>query len=100
MSMPNTGKQAIEAASALFSTLGKLPAPEKVLFEIQRLNNNMERIMPDLSKMTHALEGVTGQDIRSLSMAIQGIKVSEVLLVMNDVNSTINKLYERLWGKK
>lgn len=100
MTMPQDKGNAWQAGMELLKHFANLPAPEKVYFELQRFNNNMERIQPDLTKLTKSLEGVQPGDIGRLAMALQGMKVSEVLLVMNDTNSTITKLYEKLWGKK
>ncbi len=96
----NQSQNPIQSALEMVQGLGKLPAPEKVYFELQRFNNNMERIQPDITKLAKALERVDGSDIRNLAMALQGIKVSEMLLCLNEANSTISKLYDKLWGKK
>jgi hypothetical protein len=100
MVTPKDAGTAWQAGIELLKGLANLPAPEKVYYELQRFNNNMERIQPDLAKLAKSLEGVNPGDIRNLALALQGMKVSEMLLVMNDTNSTISKLYEKLWGKK
>ncbi len=94
------GQSAVQAGIELLGNLSKLPAPDKVFFELQRFNNNMEKIQPDLTRMAKALEGLNSADIRSLALTLQGMKVSEMLLVMNDLNSTIKSLYDKLWSKK
>ncbi len=100
MVQSNPGQNAMAAAMDMVKMLANLPAPEKVYVEIKRFNDNMERIQPDLSKMAKILEGVHPADIRNLTTTLQGMKVSEMLLVLNDANSTIKQLYDRLWGKK
>lgn len=100
MSMPHDGKGTIEAVMALMATFGKMPAPDKVYYELQRFNNNMERMQPDMTKLAKALEGIQPQDIRALTTTLQGMNISQMLLTLNDANSTIKALYEKLWGKK
>jgi hypothetical protein len=100
MAMQREAPNAVETGLQLLGNLSKLPAPDKVFFELQRFNNNMEKIQPDMARLAKALEGVNGSDIRNLALALQGIKVSELLLAVNEANSTISKLYEKLWGKK
>lgn len=80
--------------------LGKLPSPDKVFAELQRLNNNLEKMQPDLTKIGKAVDGPYLQDVRNLTLTLQGIKISEMLLALNEANSTIKNLYDRLWGKK
>ncbi len=100
MTMPREGANAWQAGMELLKGLANLPAPEKVYFELQRFNNNMERLQPDLTKLAKALDGVQPGDIGRLALALQGMKVSEMLLALNDANSTITKLYGKLWEKK
>lgn len=100
MTMPPNSGNPVQAGMALLENLAKLPAPEKVFFELQRLNNNMERLQPDLLKLNNNLEKLNTADIRALTTVLQGMKVSEMLLALNEANSTIKKLYEKLWGPK
>lgn len=98
-----TGAQqgnAWQAGMELLKGLANLPAPEKVYFELQRFNNNMERIQPDLSRMAKALEGLQSGDIRHLATVLQNMKVNEMLLAVGQLNDTGSKLYEKLWGRK
>lgn len=100
MTMPHDGKSTVEAAMALMGAFGKMPAPDKVYYELQRFNNNVERMQPDITKLAKALEGIQPQDIRALSTTLQGMNISQMLLALNDANATIKALYDKLWGKK
>ena len=80
--------------------LGKLPSPDKVFVEFQRLNHNLEKMQPDLTKIGKAVDGLYFQDIRNLTQVLQGMKISEMLLALNEANSIIKNLYDRLWAKK
>jgi len=80
--------------------ISKLPSPDKVFTELQRLNNNLERMQPDLNKLAKAVDGLYVQDIRNLTLVLQSMRIPEMLLTLNQVSSTIKALYEQLWGKK
>ena len=80
--------------------LGKLPSPETLYKEIKRMNDNLERIQPDISRIANTLGTVNAQDLRNLTSALQGVDANKMLLSLNEANATINKLYEKLWGKK
>ncbi len=99
MTMPTSGHDAMQSLQLLFGSLSKLPAPDKVFAELQRLNNNMERLQPDLHKLATSLDGFNANDLRTLGLQLQTMEVSKVLLVLNETNANINKLYNRLWGK-
>jgi len=77
-----------------------LPSPEALFKELQRLNDNLERLQPDISKMANSLNNLNGQDIRNLTTTLQSMKISEMMLVANQLNGTMTKLYDQLWGKK
>ena len=64
------------------------------------MNDNLERIQPDVSRMANTLGTVNAQDLRNLTSALQGVDANKMLLSLNEANATINKLYEKLWGKK
>jgi len=87
----------------VMESLGKLmglPSPEKVLGELQRLNNNIEIIQPDIHRLAQALEGISGADIRNLSAALGNIKAGDLMRLLNEFNSLGSQIYEKLWGKK
>lgn len=86
--------------------LSNLPSPDKLFGELQRLNGNMERmqtekLLVELQRLNNNLDKLQlyPQDIRALSQVLQNMKVSEMLLLLSDTNSTFKKLYEKLWGK-
>jgi len=98
MPHPNQGQQ--PNVLGWLEVLGKLPSPDKVFAELQRLNNNLEKMQPDLTKIGKAVDGLYLQDIRNLALTLQGMKISEMLLALNEANSTIKNLYDKLWSKK
>jgi hypothetical protein len=100
MTMPNNEGNTFQSFMMLLGSLGRLPAPEKVFQEIQRLNNNLERLAPDLDKLSRVLDGINGSDLRQLSIQMGNLRINEMLLALGDTNSTIKNLYDRLWGKK
>ena len=85
----STGGQVPEA---LLKMLG-MPSPEKVLGEMQRLNNNLELLQPDIHLLAEAMQGLSGNDIRNLSAALGNITV-------NEFTNLVKQVYEKLWGKK
>jgi len=76
------------------------PSPEKVLGELQRLNNNIETIQPDIHRLAQALDGISGADIRNLSAALSNIKAGDLMRLLNEFNTQASQIYEKLWGKK
>jgi hypothetical protein len=94
------GQNALKAGMELLSSLSKLPAPDKVYYELQRLNNNLEKVQPDLTKLARSLDNINPSDLRALTTALQGLKPGEMMLVITEANSTMKALYERIWGKK
>lgn len=87
------------ALEALGKMMG-LPSPEKVLGELQRLNNNIEIIQPDIHRLAQSLEGISGADIRNLSAALGNIKAGDLMRLLNEFNRLSGQIYEKLWGKK
>ena len=92
------GQPSTPLSEAMEKWLG-IPAPERVLAELQRLNNNMEIMAPDLHKLANALDKMQGDDIRNLSAALNGIKAGDILRTLNSFTSLMQQIYERLWGK-
>jgi len=76
------------------------PSPEKILAELQRLNNNMEAIQPDLRRLAKSMEGMSADDLRNLAAALNGVRVGDLLRIMNEFIHLGNQIYERLWGKR
>lgn len=74
------------------------PSPEKLFKEIQRMNDNLERIQPDVSKLANSLGAVTPQDLRNLTTALQGVDAHKMVMTIIEANSTIKALYTKLWG--
>ncbi len=91
------GKSGLEQ---LLGGLAGLPSPDKLFAELQRLNNNLEKMQPDMAKIAKSVDGLYLQDIRNLTMTLQGMKISEMLLSLNQANSNISTLCNHLWGKK
>lgn len=100
--MENRGNQppgAAQVAEAIGKMMG-LPSPEKVLAELQRLNNNIEMIQPDIHQLAKALGGMSGADIRNLSASLNNIKSGDLMRLLNEFNTLAGNIYEKLWGKK
>lgn len=69
-----------------------LPSPDKVMAELQRLNANIEKLAPDLNKIATSIDGLQPADIRTLSQALQGAKIS-------DATKLLQQIYNRIWGR-
>lgn len=76
------------------------PEPQKFLFELQRLNTNIEVIHPDLHSLANSLETLKGADVRDLSAALHKINVNDLLRACNQFNLLAGEIYEKLWGKR
>ena len=87
------------AAEQLGKMLG-LPSPEKILGEIQRLNNNIEMIQPDIHRLAKSMEGMSGADLRNLSAALGNLRAGDMMRMLNEFTTLGNQIYEKLWGKK
>jgi len=96
MTQPTAAQAAAEAIGKMMG----LPSPERMLGELQRLNNNMEIIQPDIHKLAQALEGISGDDLRNLSATLGNIKAGDLIRLLNEFNTMSGQLYEKLWGKK
>jgi len=77
-----------------------MPAPQDILAELQRLNNNLEMMSPDLHNLTSALGALQGNDIKNLTAALNAIRVGDLLRTLNEFSGLAKQIYERLWGKK
>lgn len=98
-----SGGQQPPGSAQVVEALGKmmgLPSPEKILGELQRLNNNMEILQPDIHKLANSLDGISGTDIRNLSAALGNMKAGDLLRLLNEFNALAGNIYEKLWGKK
>lgn len=82
-----------------FEQFTGFPSPEKVLYELQRLNNNMETLQPDLHRLATSLDGLRSNDIQNLTAALHGFKVGDMIRTLNEVNRLGRQIYDRLWGK-
>jgi uncharacterized protein VirK/YbjX len=80
-------------------TLAKLPSPDKVFAELQRLNNNLERIQ--LDKVLAELQRLNGTiaAVQSLPQTVQSLRVPELLRALNETNDTLKKFYDKIWGR-
>lgn len=77
-----------------------MPSPEKLYGELLRLNNNMERLAPDLHTLAEATKGPMGTDIRALAAALNGAKIGDMMRMLEEFNRLGSQMYERLWGKR
>jgi len=77
-----------------------LPSPEKILGEMQRLNNNIELIQPDIHSLAKSMEGMSGADLRNLSAALGNLRAGDMMRMLNEFTQMGNQIYEKLWGKK
>ena len=99
MTMPGRNQQPASFGQ-MMDFFTHLPSPEALFKELKRLNDNLERIQPDVSKMANSLNTLNLQEVRNLTITLQGMKLSEMTLVAHQLNSTMTNLYEKLWGKK
>jgi len=76
------------------------PSPEKILSELQRLNNNLECLQPDIHKLAAFLTGSGGADLQNLTAALNKIDMENVIKVINDFNNTTKSISEKLWPKR
>jgi len=76
------------------------PDPKRVLTELQRLNNNMEMMQPDIHRLAQSLEGISGADIRNLSASLSNIKAGDLMRILNEFHQLASQIYEKLWGKR
>lgn len=83
----------------MFEDMTGWPSPDKVLYELQRLNNNMEMIQPDLHKLAATLDSIKADDIRNLSAALNKVNAGDAIRILNEFNRLGKQIYERLWGK-
>jgi len=98
MTMGQPGQPMPGLGEAMEKFLG-IPAPGVMLAELQRLNNNMEIMAPDLHKLANALEKLQSDDMRNLSAALNSIKAGDFLRTLNGFTSLMQQIYEHLWGK-
>lgn len=96
--MDQRGQRPPGLGEALDKFLG-IPAPGVMLAELQRLNNNIEIMHPDLHRLANALEKLQSDDMRNLSAALNNIKAGDFLRTLNNFTSLMQQIYERLWGK-
>ena len=86
-------------AEALVKMMG-LPSPEKILGELQRLNNNLECLQPDLHKLATFFSGGGRDDLQNLTAALNKVDLGNVMRLLNDFNLTVKSIYEKLWPKR
>jgi len=86
-------------AEAIGKMMG-LPSPEKILGELQRLNNNLETLQPDINRLSKSMEGMSAADLRNLSAALGNLRAGDMMRMLNEFTHLGNQIYEKLWGKK
>jgi len=91
--------QSSQVPESLLKMLG-MPSPEKILGEMQRLNNNLEILQPDIHLLAQAMQGITVADIRNLTAAMSNMKPGDMLRMLNEFTNLGNQIYDKLWGKK
>ncbi|KKM09653.1 hypothetical protein LCGC14_1722660 [marine sediment metagenome] len=94
---PGGGSQGLGSVLEAFL---RMPSPEKLLAEVQRLNNNMEILAPDLHKLAEALEGDKLKDIKDLTEVLSKLDLAELKSLLNEAVRIGGQFYERLWGTK
>ena len=100
MTMPPQQPPGASQVAEAFGKMMGLPSPEKVLGELQRLNNTIEIIQPDIHLLAQAFQGLSGADIRNLSAALGNIKAGDLMRLLNEFNLLSGQIYEKLWGKR
>lgn len=98
--MGNDSGGAMQTAITMFEHLAKLPAPDAVLKELKRFNDNMERIQPDLARLASTMGNLDMTAIRNLNTALQALDVNKMIGTVQEVNVTMKNLYSKLWGAR
>jgi len=83
--------------------LGKMfgmPSPDKVMGELQRLNNNIELIQPDIRSLAKSMEGMSGADLRNLTAVLGNLKAGDMIRMLNEFTQLGKQIYGKLWGEK
>ena len=75
-----------------FQQMMGLPSPDKIMAELQRLNQNLENLTPDLRKIAASIDGLSPSDVKALASALESAKFGEL-------TQLLGKLYNRIWGK-
>jgi hypothetical protein len=99
MVMNRQTQEAAAAAAKLFESMTGFPSPEKLLLELQRFNNNMEVLQPDIHKLATAMESLKADDIRNFTAAINNVKSGDLMRLMNEFCTLMSNFYQKLWGK-
>lgn len=99
MTLPNHGAPPPGSLAEMFQRMTGWPSPDKLFAELQRLNNNMERLEPDLAKIAKSTDGLNPSEIRLLTQVLQGMNTSQMISTLKDVRDTIEKLIGKLWGR-
>lgn len=82
-----------------------LPAPDKVMLELQafrvemqRLNSNLEKMGPDLHTLAEAAKGLNAGDLRSLNQTLQGVKLGDAVKAMTELAKPLKRFVDKLMG--
>lgn len=86
--------------NSLWNFLGTagFPAPQAAMAEVQRLNNLLEMLAPDLH--------LIAQGVGSMQLMAEGLEkldpeqIQQLIAAMNAAGATGDKFYEQLWGNK
>lgn len=86
--------------NGLWNFLGTagFPAPQAAMAEVQRLNNLLEMLAPDIHKIAGGID--------SMQLMAQGLdkldpeQIQQLIAAMNGASATGDKFFEQLWGNK
>ncbi len=79
------------SASQMLQAVLGLPSPDKLYTELRRFNDNLERLAPDIRKVADSVEGLTADDVRNLTNALQAANLPAVATMLSH-------FYNRIWG--
>lgn len=87
---------AVDKKAGSFLEMMGFPSPDKVFAEMQRLNNNLEKMQPDLHKLAQATDGLSPTELRNLTQVLQSIRTPELLKALNESNAIMGKFCNHL----
>lgn len=91
MVMPGQG-QGQKGLGKMFEEMTGFPSPEKIMVELQTLNQNIQKLAPDIHQIAASMDGLNASEIRNL---IQVLKAANI----NEATKALQQIYTRLWGR-